>query len=318
MIPDCLFNLVALKSCAPAAGVAPLFFIDEIQGVSFDFFAAVATNSTPTGQATADRLIKQATESVLVDIQAKVNEVFTFRDSLELILPDPWREAVLPPSALPRGLTLTRQTCCGKTACLYIESLLIAVGSDHQTLEITVADAGVLSVYTVQDVVANQPFEVPISLTTTGQRILITLPAGVQPYTLTQPYAGCGCTGASPDMRCYRISGWNGEENDGRTYGVQIRGQVKCCFENLLCIYRPQIADMVRFRAAMALAMEAHISQRVNPETLNQNALDILYENWNSEYQKRLKNWFQSARITIARLKEPCIECEKESYRYAY
>lgn len=318
MIPACLSNLVALKSCPPQTGASPVYWLDDVQGVTFELFAAVSTNNTPSGNVTADRLVMQATDYVLADIQTKVNGNFTFRDSLELLLPDPWREAVLPASTLARGLTLQRQACCGKTACLYIESLLIALGSDHATLDITITDSGIQSVYTVENVVANEPFEVPIGITTTGQNIRITLPPGVMPYTLTQPYAGCECTGSSPNMTCYRLNGWNGAGNDGRTYGIQIRGQIRCCFENLLCIYRQQIADMVRFRAAMALAMEAHISGRVNTETLNQNALDIMYDNWNSEYHKRLGNWFQSARITIARLKEPCIECERETYRYAY
>ena len=318
MIPTCLQNLVTLKDCAPTSGPVPVYYLDDVQGITFEMVAAAAQSATPTGPALAKRLVEQATDYVLADVYQTLLKRFIFRDSLELILPDPWKEAYLPPSTLARGLTLQRQSCCGRTACLMIESLMVAVATDLETLDITLTDGAEQFVYTVENITAGQPFEVPINRRSTSEYIRITLPAGVRPYTLTQPYVGCGCSGASPNIRCYKMSGWNGNGNDGHIYGIQIRGQVQCCFENLLCTYREPMADLVRWRAAMALATELHTAKRVNPETLNTNALDILYENWNIEYHKRLNNWFQSARYTLAALKEPCVICTQMQYGYGH
>lgn len=319
MIPACFQHLVTLRSCAPT-GVTPLYYLDDLPGWSFQRLSDSTGNAAKRAQDLAVRTIDNATDMVLQDVLAKLRERVNLRESVEQLLPDPWQNGVLPPSGLPRGLQIERRTNCGRLSCLYIESLLIAVNDTIPALDITVEAGADTNVYTVDDVQAGEAFEVPIDLTTQAETVRITLPPGVRPFTLNFP-TNCGCSRAmyrASGPQCVQLRGWNGTHTDSRMYGVQVRGAIRCCTDNLLCVYRNDMADLVRWRAGMELAMETHVARQVNATTLNTDQTEILYDNYKHQYHLRLDNWFERTSRSLASLRELCIECNRTNYTYAY
>ena len=316
MIPACLLYTTGLRGCAPTAGPAPLAFLDDLPGWSFALIAGVANADTPSAYAYADRLIANAQDIVINDMRLKLAGQFTLRDAIEYILPEPWQPTTSTPTALRRGIQIQKKRNCGKLSCLKIESVAIAIADDLPTLTIQVEAGSQTTYYTVEDIEAFQPFEVPIDFTSNADLIRITLPETVTPLTIRQPGQYCGCQ--RDETRCWSVHGWDGVSRGKVFFGIQIRGAAGCCTDELYCLWKSQFADLVKWRAGMLLAMEGHVTSRINEHTLNQEKLSILHDNWAAEYEARMKVWADSARLSIAALKEPCITCNRINYSYGH
>jgi len=316
MIPACLLHTTSLRGCDPIEGPAPLAFLDDLPGWSFALITGVANADTPSAYDYAARLIGNAQDIVMNDMRLKLAGRFTLRDSIEYILPEPWQLTTSTPTALRRGIQIQKKRNCGKLACFTIESLSVAVANDLPTLTIEVQAGNQTTYYTVEDVEAYQPFEVPIDFTSTADIVRITLPETVTPLTVNQPSKYCGCR--SDDHLCWSLHGWDGLTKGKTLFGVQVRGKAGCCVDDLYCLWKQQFADLVKWRAGMLLAMEGHVTSRINEHTLNQEKLSILHDNWAAEYEARLKVWADSARLSIASLKEQCITCNQTQYTYGY
>ena len=316
-VPDCLRNLVGFRGCDDTS--APfLFYLDDLHGFSPNLIAGIAPSHTPVVKKFADRLVAQGTDLVLSDLKEQIARNFSVKDQLETILPTNWAQTHAPVNGLRRGIRIVRNSACGKLACLWIESLVVGVASNHPVLEIQIEEDANVTSYVVDNVVAYTPFKVPLDLTSQASTIRITLPANAIPLTL-KGGSGCRCGGnQGSGPRCFRVRGWNGLAEDDMLYGVQIAGAVNCCLDYLFCTWKKQIADLVRWRAGAILATEGFVTDRINAETLSTDRLSTLHEMWMEEYNKRLRVWGEGVKLTISQLNEQCITCNKTSYTYGY
>lgn len=319
---NCAAELVAFRGCLPAPPFPqsqqnPFFYVDDLPGFRLNMLAAVADELYGNMSLAAERFINQAAMLVLADIKTILFEGFTLQQSLQTMQSPNWDfNSFIGSAPNQTGIVLERNKTCGRMACLHITEIEIAVAAAAPSLTLTIQDGSQITTLSLPPLNPAEPLRFPINITTFANEVRIYLQAGASPYILQGLGSGCGCSGKP--QPCYTIKGLDGTAIIPNALGIWPIGFVGCCIDDMLCIWRHQIAEMIQYRTGLLVLLELHTAARVNPETLNVERFAPLIELYEENFKRLLDNWYKSIRYTLPRYKEPCLVCDKPKYSYSY
>lgn len=303
--PPCLNNFIGVK-CLTTDPVSGLW-INDLPGINLRYAADI---SDTTGLQLLNEKIDLATRLVLQELSGAMIPYFRQNSIVDNIQVGYFRNSYLPPVALNRGVHL--KTKFSRLIRLRINSVKIRIqeplhagsilidnGLDVQTFNFTTDSNGEAEIFT--NYLTNST-ECWVLLDNTGIHV-----------NNSEIKSGCGC--ASKATKYITATGWNGSSDSSSTYGLIVDAVAECSFDDFGCLLISKLPFLILYRAGIEIVKEAITTDRLNSITLlDSDKANFLLDDFNTEYQKHLKNLVNSLPELLKRVDECCIVCNQGKY----
>lgn len=319
---ECLTSLVGIKELCNENATAPLFYLDDAEGIDRLSLSAIAKKSLPSGLAFGNEIIDSAARFLVADIETLIPKGYAIKSSLNSFC-NVCTYTVLGSSSPTTGV-IVKNTSVSKNAYLAIDSLKIMI-QNTGTYTIVIDD-GVTPKQISHDFTAMTEvniINIPYKTTAASVKIYF-LEAGVTVSALSCPITkSCGCSGStSAQSKDIQVKGLlNGSEFTTQ-YGFIPCASVVCSIDNVICSIinqQPRLFALTLFyRSAARYFSEFQVTQRNNTNasfdeeeklSLADRYINLYYERLRGS--KNVKGISDNMAAVMNGLSDPCVECKR-------
>jgi hypothetical protein len=322
---NCLNNLLALKSLC-TTGTAPLFYLDDIEGVTQERLAQLATARDGSGKALASFLIESSVRLMLADIDSIIPANYRINNEITSVCSSCTFTGFYS-NATTQGTGITvKNTSNSRFSSLIIDSLKVKVNTTG-LFTLRIADTNGLVKDIEQEFVAGEVLNITgINFETTAKQLSIFFTnTTVQLFTISCPAgSGCGCGGSSTTAvpTDIIIAGYeNGNESSVQN-GVLPCVKLRCSYDDIICDLvqsSPRLFGLaLLYLVASKIFDENANSQRVNrTASFNQDEKISESERYYLLYRERLTGnnkksilgISQAVNQNLKNIKDKCVTC---------
>lgn len=317
---ECLEKLVGVKELCEENAVAPLFYLDDAEGIDRIALSQISKASNPSGLAFGQEIIESASRFLIADIETLIPKGYSIKSSLNSFCNNCTYTGLS--SALSKTGIVVKNVSTSKNAYLSIDSLKVMIASTGNftiVLDDGIAPKQIPYSFTAGTEVAI----ININFKTSAKSVKIYfLEDGVAVTALSCPTnKSCGCSGkkadASPDIT---VKGLLNDAEFTTQYGFIPCASVVCSMDNILCSVvnqQPRLFALALFyRSAARYFSEFPVSQRNNRNaSFNEEEKIEKAEYYTALYYERLRGSRDVKGISdnmagvLNSLKDPCVEC---------
>jgi hypothetical protein len=321
---NCLNNLLALKSLC-TAGTAPLFYLDDIEGVTQAKLAQLATERDGSGKALADFLIESSVRLMLADIDSIIPANYRINNEITSVCSSCTFTGFYS-NATTAGTGITvKNTSNSRFSSLIIDSLKIKVNTTG-TFTLRIADTNGLVKDIEQDFIAGETLNITgINFETKAKQVSVFFTnTTVELFTVScTAGTGCGCGGAATVIPTdIIIAGYaNGIETAVQS-GILPCIKLKCSYDDIICDLvssSPRLFGLsLLYLVASKIFDESASSQRVNrTASFDQEEKLSESERYYALYRERLMGNSKKSILGISQavnqnlknIKDKCVTC---------
>lgn len=319
---NCLTNLVGLKSICDANGETPLFYLDQLEGISSEVLAKLANVDDHTGTALANRLIANAMNEFEADLQTIQPKGYNFLNTIDNLCDVCSFTGLYHLSQKGQKGILINNISRSENSKIQISNLQVVINSSG-TFPFFIDDGVDKKEYT-HDFTAGELTSFKLNYTTFQKDVKIYFEEDVIHSQINCTEEGCGCTGSSSNAASSNkisISGWNnGKSSEHYSFIPCIT--IVCDSSTLVCSLvqtMPKIIGLaLLYLTASKLFTEDAKSLRINQVTLDDQEDKESYSDY--YYQLYRERVYGSSKVkgivdlikqnmgTIAK-HDDCIEC---------
>lgn len=289
-------------------------FINDAPGITLKSAAAIASDEQKSGYDLLKSIIKNATVFTFDDFVNQINSTFQYDYIAEIRKIKYFDGSVLPMVAKDRGLVLKRWR--SDMAQIYVEYIHLKSATSG-TFDFKIIDGNETKTVTVQ-LQADIEKSVFVDYMADSEEIRI-----VADNTAMEVYSGPissyanGCSACGSQNENFFMTGWNGNSEELKYFGIGVTAMVKCVEEKMICKLLPRMSFIIWYRAQMMFWDEALKGTRLNPISTHTKAIaEAAYDDAKVEYDKHYANFVPTIKNYLIKTKGDCIKCNS-SIKYA-
>lgn len=324
MSTTCLNNLIAVKSLCESDAPAPVFYLDDIEGMTQERLAQLATARDGSGSALGIFLTGSAIRLMLADIDSIIPTNYRIKQELSSVCSTcSFSGFFSNVSASGTGI-IVKNMSNSRFSSMIIDSLKVKINTDGQfTLRIT---DGTVIKDILQDFIAGQELTLQnIGYETTAKQVSIYFTdTSVQLFTITCPAgSSCGCGGAPKTLATdIVIAGFAGGIEGTTQYGILPCVKIRCSYDDIICdlvAASPRLFGLALLYLTASKVFEENVlSQRVNrtasiDKEEKKSDSDIYYglyrERLMGNPKKGILGIAQAVSNNLKLMKDKCIAC---------
>lgn len=327
MDTTCLDKLIGIKSLCPTTGQAPLFFLDDVEGVTQSRLAQLATERDGSGGMLANTLIGSSIRLMLADIDSLIPVNYRISNEITALCSScNFSGFYQNASAAGTGIVI-KNTSNSQYSSLIIDSLKVKINSAGE-YSLTISDGqGNNKIITETFIVGGEINFTNIGYETNAKKVTITFnDPTVQLFTITCPASsscGCGNSATSSVPTNIVVSGYvNGLENSTQ-YSILPCVRLRCSYDGIICTLvqsSPRLFGLsLLYLTASKVFAENVLSQRVNrTASFEKEEKQSESEYYYALYRERLTGNSKKGVLGIAQaignnlktIKDQCVTCD--------
>ena len=321
---ECLNKLVGIKSLCAAADTAPIFYLDDIEGMDMTRLSQLATKDV-SGAALFTSLKESALRLMLADIDSVIPQNYRIISELSSVCSScDFTGFFSNVTAAGTGIVVKNMSNSRFTS-LKIDSLKVMLANTGQFVLKIKDQYGSKDI--IQDFIAGEELileNIGYETKATSVKIYFEDPA-VQLNTITCTSSGdCGCGSAPKTLATdIVIAGLvNGMESSTQQ-GILPCVKIKCSYDNIICDLVDASPRMFGLAALYLIASKAFeenvMSQRVNrtasfekeeKETLSEYYYGLYRERLTGNAKKSIMGIAQVVNQNLKMIKDRCVSCD--------
>lgn len=324
-IPACLDNFIGiLNDCcnieAPKSGL----YINDLEGISSEMASKIADSENNSGLNLMRKKIDFATGLVIDDLRQYLMPRFRVDTVIDTLKAGIFSTNYMSVAQLERGLHIMKTRTNLQRLKVLSLNILTKTTINHKLIKIL---DGPKVTYYYADLVANKITTLQLNYVAYSDEIYILMDNSDVEVNDGIFYSrlnigNCNCSretrrnnySNTTDLIVY---GWNGIEDEDRTFGMEVRLTVECDLNLLVCSLGTHLRYLMLYRSGIELVKEWLTSPRLNEFTLlHADHVGFLLDSWKEEYDRRYKTLIQTIPSLIKSLDDPCISCRGLQYTY--
>jgi hypothetical protein len=324
MAIECINELIGLKDLCEADATipAPLFWLDDAQGVDRTVLAQLTKPSNGSGKAFGSEIIESSSRILMADIETMIPKGYTIKSSLNSFCNICTYTALTTP--LPETGIVIKNVSTTKNGYLSLDSLSVKIGNTGN-YNIVIHD-GVEAKFINGDFTTGvEKHFININYKTTEKEIrLYFLEPDVFVYALSCPtQKSCGCSGqTSVNSKDLQVKGLQAGVEFTTQYGFIPCASIVCSMDSIICQIvkqQPRLFALALFyRTTARLYQEVEVTQRLNIFTsFSKDDKKALADEYMSLYYERLngsgniKGIADNMAAVLNNINDPCVECQR-------
>ena len=317
----CLNNLVGIKSLCGSETPAPLFYLDDIEGMTTDRLSQLATKMHGSGAMLAESIKQSAISLMLADIDSLIPTNYRIKQELSSICSTCTFSGFFTNATAAGTGIIVKNMSNSKFTSLVITSLTIKVGTTG-TFTLMVGEKEIE--YTFVD--GEEVTFDNVNYETNAKQINIyfTDPT-VKLYAISCPTtSSCGCGGGPKTMASdIVVSGYVNGTISSTQYGIVPCVQIRCSYDNVICDLvgsSPRLFGVSLLYLMASKAFEENtMSQRVNrTASYDKEEKQSLSEYFYGLYRERLTGNPKKGILGVSSaignnlklIKDKCVACD--------
>lgn len=262
----CLNTLIGIKSLCAASNPAPLFYLDDIEGMTVERLSQLTTVQDGSGSALFTSLRDSAIRLMLADIDSVIPSNYRIKQELSSVCSTCTFSGFFSNATSAGTGIIVKNMSNSRFTSMIIDSLKIKVGSTG-TFTLMVGTKAIEQVFVEGEELTIQN----IGYETSDKQIVIRFTdPSVKMYSITCPAGStCGCGGAPKTMATDIVVGGyvNGIES-ATQYGILPCVKIRCSYDDIICDLvqgSPRVFGLALLYLISSKAFEENVlSQRVN------------------------------------------------------
>ena len=340
LYPTCYQNFITCKqSCGNVPSTSGLYF-ENLTGINIKFAANIANSAYLSGidmlndkAIFAIKLLEQDLQAAMLRFGYYISE---YQDIEEFC---GFSSQTVTTDANKRGLQIARFSSITPNSEFYIENLYIkTVNAENITLSLydgnnvliesftfaTLADA--VTVLTINKAYKNNTIRVVIDTPNVEVYLANCCFWGDTVNCCSDSFETCGCSSDSSGgihyeikgdccaRKTYSVNGWSINKKTASSYGVALRGGMRCALSAVMCSILPQVAMAVLYRAGVEVLNELIASDRLNFVTVY--SADWAKEQipiWTEKSNTLFNNTVDALLPNLMKSESYCIKCHERT-----
>ncbi len=326
MDTTCLNNLVGLKSLCASGSPQPLFYLDDIEGMTQQCLTDLATSRDGSGSALATFLIQSAIRLLLADIDSVMPSNYRIKQVLSSVCSTCTFSGFFSNASVAGTGIMVQNNSMSRFSSMIVDSLQVSVNTTG-TFTLRIQDTAGLTKDITQDFVAGQVLTLQnVAYETTAKQLQIffTDPT-VQLFTISCPTGStCGCGGAQKSLgNDLIIGGYVNGMSAATQYGILPCIKIRCSYDGIICDLvqgSPRLFALALLYLVASKAFDENaLSQRVNrTASVDKEERQSLSEYYYQLYRERLTGNPKKGILGIASavnsnlklIKDTCVTCD--------
>lgn len=323
----CFQNLVALKSLCSSDAPAPLFYLDDIEGMTQGRLAQLANETNGSGDALATSLIESAVRLMLADIDSVIPTNYRILQELSNICSTCTFSGFYSAATVAGTGIIVKNMSNSRFGSLIVDSLKVKVNSTGSFVLRIKAGSQIKDITT--DFVAGEELTIKnIAFETTERQLqiyFVDITAAV--YTITCPAnSSCGCGGAPRSTATDIVIGGYTNGIEGTTqYGILPCVKIRCSYDNVICDLvqnSPRLFGLALLYLVASKALEENVvTQRINrTASYNKDEAQKMSDYYYSLYRDRLRGnptkgvlgITSAVNQNLKLIKDKCVTCDTQ------
>lgn len=316
LMNPCLQNIVLLSDACGESTSG--YYLLKAPEISIEALAAVANSTHQTARKLAEERIKLAAQMVANDLIAALhaNRIATNQSIITYDSSEHKGGTNMGFAPVERGVTIIRNAKGrGLLRKLKLTEVQVYPLQDAEAVTMKVYDENSgdyeAASYTVA-LVANQVNTFKLDYTVKGKWARVVFDNTALSFASAPVKCGEGCNGILPND-CAYARGWNGYNDirKGDGYGVNVRFQCYCDYEQLLCNLSKTYVGEIIWLKARVLLMEDHLrTDRFNNWVVyGKKETDAYRQEVENEYRERWNTLMGALPNILRTYNDDCIEC---------
>ena len=323
----CLTNYILVKGhCEGATPTSNLYINVNLPGITLEKAANTAEGALQTGVALLNQSISNGISRTRQDLIGAMLPLVRFNQLVSGGDYGEFTDTYLASYASAnRGVKATLDTCC-RLGMMNIPRVRVLVNnSGSQTLTITDGVATTAYAFTS---VAGVPQYVETRYKSVTDTLYLTLSANLSVNDSLLDRSGCGfCTTSCDhcsDCKCsygLTVTGWDGANETGQTYGIIPTIQVQCDAEKFFC--EISHLEMVQWAALYAAGIDFLefnlLTNRVNEYTIYNDHEEVrgVIADWEAKRKEKMDVLSKTLPIYLNSIDSCCIDCNASTWEYS-
>lgn len=323
---ECLTKLLGIKSLCQTADPDPVFYLDDIEGISTDRLAKLATPKDGSGLALGLSMIDSAARLLRTDIDTIIPSNYRIKTDISSICSSCTFSGFYNNAAASGTGVTIKNMSNSRFSSLIIDSVRVKLKTSGTYTMRIIDKIGVFLDLTA-DFVADEELTINgIGFETTQKQasIFFTDPA-VQLYQISCPAnSSCGCGGASKTAAVdIIITGFSNGIEGSTQYGILPCVKVRCSYDQIICdlvTSSPRLFGVaLLYLVASKIFDEDSKSTRVNRQASfdkdsKKTEADVYYslyrERVTGNPKKQILGVAQAVNQNLTTIKDKCIACD--------
>lgn len=340
LYPTCYQNFITCKqACGNIPSTSGLYF-ENLQGINIKFAANVANSAYLSGvdmlndkAIFAIKLLEQELQSAMIRFGYYISE---YQDIDEFC---GFSNQTAITDANKRGLQIARFSSITPNSEFYIQNIYIkTVNAVNITISLYDGNNNVIESFTtatladaVTTIVINKAYQnntIRVVIDTPNIEVYLAnccfFGDSVNCCSDSFEMCGCGTDGVGGivyqsensccERKTYKVSGWSVNSTSASSYGVAIRGGMRCALSAVMCSILPQLAMAVLYRAGVEVLNELIASDRLTFITVY--SADWAKEQigiWTDKSNTMFHNTIDALLPNLMKSESYCIKCHERT-----
>lgn len=313
----CMASLIGVRSDCLEYETPPVFYVEEIEGITIDILSKIANVNSPSGGMLAKDIIAIAAKEMIGDLQTLIGNgnslIETFGDVCSTCNFGEVYQA--------SGGVKISNVVVSSYAELRIS--MIEIKANYTGPAVLVVDDGTPRNFAV-NLTAGVEQPVKIDYVTSKKVVKVYMQnSGIQMANIScKAQSGCGCGRTSEkSVLSIRYDGLVGQANSSTQYGFKICAAVTCSTDIMMCSFAKQVPNLVGsillLKVATKLYGEWYNSIRNNAATaVNPEQLVEMRDYFNNLYLLKMQGSSKTKGLNkmlsdyLGKGRDKCVECE--------
>lgn len=321
----CFNNLIALKSLCPDA-VQPLFYLDDIEGMTQDRLSKLATPRDGSGAALAQFLIESSVRLLLADIDSVIPANYKIKQELSSVCSLCTFSGFYSNATVAGTGIIIKNMSNSRFTSMIIDSLKVKVNTSGLFVLRIKDAAGVIKDISQAFIATEELTILNIGFETTSKTVQVYFTdTSIAMYTITCPAnSSCGCGGAPTSLATDIVIGGLTNGVEGSTqYGILPCVKIKCSYDDIICDLvkgSPRLFGLALLYLTASKSFEENaLSNRVNrAASFDKETMQTYSEYYYALYRDRLTGNPKKQVLGIAGvvnqnlklIKDKCVACD--------
>lgn len=301
--------IIGIQDYYECANPESHLFINRLPGMELKMASAIASEQYHTGANLMKEKIKDAIKLVNHEFSELIAVHFDFNAILMARELRNFSDNTLSQVGKERGLVLKRWR--SEMAHIYIDNLFIKVKvGGAATIKIIDGD----TVKTINaDLVSDKISKIRVDYKCESEQVRI-----VMDNTNFEVYSGSinnvsGCTGCGSRSSDLYITGWDGNSENAKYYGIGVDATIRCYEENAICKLLPRLYFLYWYRSGIEILKEGIAGNRLNYiASMGKDKMKELKKEYEHEYAKSMKMAETNIRTYLRTLRADCVICNSD------
>lgn len=306
--------IIGIKDYADCAEPESGLFINDIPGITLKSASAIANEEQKTGYELLKGIIYRATLLTFNDFLSQISSQFSYNAVAEIRKINYFDGSVLPTSNNERGLVLKRWR--SEMAQIYVQELYIKSATSGP-VTIKIVDGSETKTFTTT-LEADIEKTLRVDYMAESEQIKILCDnSSVQMYSGQINKAWTGCNSCGGSAQGFYMTGWNGNSEEAKYFGIGVFASVRCNEENIVCQLLNRMNFIIWYKAGAMYYEELLATNRLNSITIF--SKDRAVENkemLEEKYNKAYADFVPTIKQLLNKTKGECITCNP-SIKYA-